>query len=60
MKADKFIKVSYKHVEFPAGELQQKLDYVFDSLFEYIVHGKEGVSASASEAKEGVIGYAKN
>lgn len=60
MKTDRLIKVTYKRVEIPAEELQQKLDDAFDLLFKDMMNGKEGVSASASEAKEGLVGYAKN
>lgn len=34
MKADKLVKVTYKYIELPAEELQQRLDDAFDLLFE--------------------------
>lgn len=54
-----FAKITYKQVE-GVEEFQQRLDSAFDLLFEYIMDDKEGVSASASEAREEVVGYAKN
>ena len=34
MKTDRLIKVTYKQVEIPAEELQQRIDDAFDLLFQ--------------------------